>query len=56
MTSQKVADQGRMVDQANGHKIDILDFVNEVPGQARRHSGLGKYIMGLPKIRQTTTN
>ena len=36
--------------QLQSHKIDVVDFVNEAHMQARRHSGFGKYITGLPKI------
>ena len=42
-------------DQAHGHKIYIVDFVNEAHGQAHRHSGFGNYIIGLPKIRHMAT-
>ena len=42
-------------DQAHRHKIYIVDFVNGANGQARRHSGFGKYLLGLPKIRHAAT-
>ena len=41
--------------QLQSHKIDVVDFVNEAHIQARKHSGFGKYIMVLPKIRHTAT-